>query len=106
MKNIGNMLKQAQKMQSQMAKMQEDMEAMVVTGAAGGSMVEVTINGKNQIQKVKIDPSAVDPEDVEMLEDLIVAAMNDAQRKVNEANQEQMAALTGGMNIPGLKMPF
>jgi hypothetical protein len=107
MKNIGNMLKQAQQMQTKMAEVQERLAAMEVEGTAGAGLVTVTISGKNDIKKVKIDPSLIDPEEAEVLEDLIVAAAADAKTKVDEAMQEEMAKLTGGMQLPpGMKLPF
>ncbi|MBF0125769.1 MAG: YbaB/EbfC family nucleoid-associated protein [Magnetococcales bacterium] len=106
MKNIGEIMKQAQAMQSKMAKMQEELAAVVLTGKSGGGMVQVVMNGKQEVSQVTIDPSVVNPDDIEMLEDLVVAAINDAQRKVAETTQESMARLTGGLKIPGLNLPF
>ncbi len=107
MKNLGNMMKQAQQLQAKMAEMQEQLANTEVTGAAGGGMVEVTVTGKSEVRKVKIDPSIIDPEDAEMLEDLIVAAFNDAKSKVEAHVAEQMSELTGGMKLPpGMQLPF
>jgi len=107
MKNIGNMLKQAQQMQTKMAEVQERLAAMEVEGTAGAGLVTVTMSGKNDIKKVKIDPSLIDPNEAEVLEDLIVAAASDAKTKVDESMQEEMAKLTGGMQLPpGMKLPF
>jgi DNA-binding YbaB/EbfC family protein len=107
MKNLGQMLKQAQAMQSKMAEMQEKLAAVEMTGAAGGGMVKVTLNGKNEMRAVKIDPSLVDPKDTEVLEDLIVAAFNDAKSKVDAHMAEEMAKITGGLQLPpGVKLPF
>ncbi|MFP4125352.1 MAG: YbaB/EbfC family nucleoid-associated protein [Alphaproteobacteria bacterium] len=107
MKNIGNMLKQAQQMQTKMAEVQERLAAMEVEGTAGAGLVTVTMSGKNDIKKVKIDPSLIDPDEAEVLEDLIVAAASDAKTKVDETMQEEMAKLTGGMQLPpGMKPPF
>ena len=107
MKNIGNMLKQAQEMQTKMAEVQERLAAMEVEGTAGAGLVTVTMSGKNDIKKVKIDPSLIDPNEAEVLEDLIVAAASDAKTKVDETMQEEMAKLTGGMEMPpGMKLPF
>lgn len=106
MKNIGEILKQAQAMQSKMAQMQEDLATVVLTGQSGGGMVQVVVNGKQEVLKVKIDPSVVDVEEIEMLEDLVVSAINDAHRKVQDVTQENMAKLTGGLKIPGLNLPF
>lgn len=106
MKNIGEIMKQAQAMQSKMAKIQEDLAALVLTGHAGGGMVQVVMNGKQEVMRVRIDPSVVDAEEIEMLEDLVAAAINDAQRKVQEVTRDSMAQLTGGLKIPGLNLPF
>ena len=94
-------------MQSKMAEMQEELAAASVTGRAGGGMVEVTLNGRNEASGVRIDPSAVDVNDLEMLEDLISAAINDAQKKLQELNKNRLSELTGGMKLPGgLNLPF
>jgi hypothetical protein len=107
MKNLGNMLKEAQKLQSRMAEMQAKLDTIEVAGAAGGGMVSVTLNGKGEMRQVKIDPSLVDPAEIEILEDLVVAAFNDAKAKVEAHVQDEMGKLTGGMNLPpGLKLPF
>ena len=107
MKNIGRMMKQAQEMQARMAEMQERLAAHEVVGASGGGMVEVTINGKGQTRRIKIDPKLVDPEDVEVLEDLIVAAFNDARGKLEAHLAEEMSKVTGGLPLPpGMKLPF
>ena len=97
--NIQQMMKQAQQMQD---KLQRQMGEMVVEGAAGGGMVTVTCNGHKAMRSIKIDPEAVSKDDVEMLQDLVLAAINDAHRKFDEALSQQMSALTGGMKIPGL----
>ena len=107
MKNLGPMLKQAQAVQSKMTEMQDNLAAVKVTGASGGGMVKVTLNGKNEMRGVKIDPSLIDPKDAEMLEDLIVAAFNDAKGKVDAYAAEEMAKITGGLQLPpGVKLPF
>ena len=107
MKNLGNLMKQAQQMQSKMAEMQGKIELMEVSGASGGGMVQVLVNGKGEMRKLKIDPSLVDPNDIEVLEDLIVAAFNDAKGKVEATMADEMQKLTGGMNLPaGFKLPF
>lgn len=107
MKNIGQMMKQAQQMQAKMAEMQEQLAAAEVTGVAGGGLVQVTMNGKGELRNLTIEPSLVDPDDVEVLEDLIVAAANDAKAKVEAYVQQQMQEITGGMQLPpGLKLPF
>ena len=107
MKNLGQMMKQAQQMQQRMAEMQQALEGIEVTGAAGGGMVQVTLNGKGAVRRVRIDPKLVDPADVGMLEDLIVAAANDAKAKVEVLVQEEMQKLTGGLQLPpGFKLPI
>ncbi|MBF0183298.1 MAG: YbaB/EbfC family nucleoid-associated protein [Magnetococcales bacterium] len=106
MKNLGNIMKQAQEMQSRMAKMQEELALAQVSGQSGGGMVEVTLNGKQMVQRIKIDRSIVDPQDVELLEDLVTAAFNDAQKKLLDLTQQNLSKVTGGMNIPGLNLPF
>jgi nucleoid-associated protein EbfC len=97
--NIQNMMKQAQQMQE---RMQKQMEEMRIEATAGGGMVTVVINGSKQVQSLKIDPEAVSKDDVEMLQDLILAALNDAHRKADEAMAKQMQGMMGGMKIPGL----
>ena len=107
MKNLSNMLKEAQKLQGRMNEMQEQLARMEVDGAAGGGMVTVTLSGKGEMRKIKIDPSLVDPEDVETLEDLIVAATNNAKARVEEHVQSEMGKMTSGMPLPpGMKLPF
>jgi DNA-binding YbaB/EbfC family protein len=107
MKNLGQMMKQAQQMQAKMAEMQAQLESVEMTGAAGGGMVQVTVGGKGDLRKIKIDKSLVDPAEVEVLEDLIVAAFNDAKTRVEAHVAGEMAKLTGGLNLPpGLKLPF
>ena len=101
-KGMGNLLKQAQQMQQKMLKLQEEMRQKTVEATVGGGMVTVTVNGKGEVLRVKIEPQAVDPDDVEMLEDLIVAGVNEALRKAQEMMAEEMSKLTGGMRIPGL----
>ena len=100
--NIGNIMKQAQAMQAQMAKIQEQAAARQVNGTAGGGMVTVTANGAMDIVAVKIDPEVVKSGDVEMLQDLVLAAANDALHKSRDMTAEEMKAVTGGLNIPGL----
>ena len=107
MKNIGQLMKQAQAMQEKMAEMQAQLEALEMTGVAGGGTVQLTLNGKGDLKKVAIDKVLVDPEEVEVLEDLIVAAFNDARRKVSAHAEQKMQKLTGGLQLPGgLKLPF
>ena len=107
MKNLGNMLKQAQELQSKMADIQARLSDVELDGSAGGGMVTVTLNGKGDMRRVKIDPALADPNEIEILEDLLVAAFNDAKAKVEAHVQEEMGKLTGGLNLPaGLKLPF
>ncbi|CAN5288989.1 MAG: YbaB/EbfC family nucleoid-associated protein [Chloroflexota bacterium] len=95
-------MKMIQQMQNKMAKIQEELEDTYVEGTAGGGVVTATANGQRALLSVKIDPSAVDPDDVEMLEDLILAAVQDAMEKASALAEDKMGALTGGMKIPGL----
>jgi len=97
--NIQNMMKQAQQMQD---KLQKQMADMRIEASAGGGMVTVVINGAKQIQSLKIDPEAVSKDDVEMLQDLILAAINDAHRKADDAMSQQMSGMMGGLKIPGM----
>ncbi len=107
MKNLGQMMKQAQEMQAKMAEMQEQLAEIEVTGASGGGMIKVTLNGKGEMRKVAIDPALVDPDEVEVLEDLIVAATNDAKSKAEAKVAEKMRELTGGLNLPpGFSLPM
>ena len=100
MKNLGQMMKQAQEMQSKMTEMQDKLADIEVTGSSGGGMVEYTLTGKNEARRLKIDPSLLTPDSAEMLEDLIVAAANDARSKVETKVQEKMSELTGGLQLP------
>jgi len=105
---MGDILKQAQKMQDEMQRIQDGLGDLTVQGSAGGGMVNVTANGKQQIVGIKIDPEVVDPEDVEMLEDLVLAAANQALEKAQELASQEMGKVAGGMlgNLPpGFKMP-
>lgn len=102
--NMQQMMKQARKMQKQLAAAQETIAQSTVDASAGGGMVKVTVSGDMQVTSLKIDPEAIDPEDVEMLEDMVMAAVNEALRGVGELANRQMGAVTGGLNIPG--MPF
>ena len=102
MKGMGKMLKQAQKLQSNMAKLQEERAEKTVEATAGGGMVKVVANGKHQILSIQIEKEVVDPEDVEMLQDLIIAAVNETLEKSQEMVSSEMNKLTGGLNIPGL----
>ena len=100
--NMNQMLKQAQKMQEDMATLQEDLENREYTATSGGGMIEVTVDGKHNIKKLTINPDAVDPDDVEMLEDLITVAVNEALGNAAKTAEEEMGAITGGLNMPGL----
>ena len=107
MKNLGQMMKQAQELQTRMAEMQAKLDQIEITGAAGGGMVQVTVNGKKEMKGVKIDKSLVDPAEVEVLEDLIIAAFNDAAGKIEARVADEMGKLTGGLKLPpGMKLPF
>jgi DNA-binding YbaB/EbfC family protein len=105
MKNLMSMMKQAQELQSKMAEMQAELESMQVEGVSGAGLVKVTLTGKGAMARLSIDPSLIKPDDAEILEDLIVAAHNDAKLKVEAAMAEKMQALTGGLALPpGLKL--
>ena len=101
-----NFLKQAQELQEKIKKMQEDLVNKEATGSSGGDMVKATVNGKHEIIDISISKEVVNPDDIEMLEDLIVAAVNDAMHKMDETIKLEMAKVTGGLNIPGLEVPF
>ena len=100
--NQMQMMKQAQKMQQDLMKMQEELDQATYTATAGGGVVKATVSGKRELVSLDIDPEAVDPEDIEMLEDLIAAAVNSAVAAVDKESEEEMAKMTGGLNIPGL----
>ncbi len=102
MGNMGNMMKQMQKVQKQMEEMQKQLEETEVEASAGGGAVTAKVNGKKELLSITIDESVVDPEDVEMLQDLVIAAVNEALRSAENMMAEEMKKLTGGMNIPGL----
>ncbi len=102
MKGMGNMMKQAQKLQAKMMKMQEELGDKTIEATSGGGMVKAVANGKQQVVSISIEKEVVDPEDVEMLQDLILAAINDALSKSQEMVSSEMGKLTGGMNIPGM----
>ena len=104
--NMANLMKQAQKMQRQMEEQQKEMESKEFTATVGGGAVEVTVSGKREVVKIKLDQEVVDPDDIEMLEDLIVAATNEALRKVEEASTSAMSKLTGGLGAGMPGMPF
>ena len=104
--NMNNLMKQAQRMQRQMEEQQKELEEKEFTATAGGGAVEITISGKKEISKVKLQPEVVDPDDIEMLEDLIVAATNEALRKMEEISQAEMSKITGGLGGLGGGFPF
>jgi DNA-binding YbaB/EbfC family protein len=107
MKNIAGLMKQASQMQKKMEDMQASLEAMTMEGSAGAGMVSVTLNGKSELKSVRVDPKLADPAEMEMLQDLLVAAHADAKRKIEAAAAEEMQKVTGGLNLPaGLKLPF
>ncbi|MCL4116103.1 UNVERIFIED_CONTAM: hypothetical protein GTU68_040681 [Idotea baltica] len=104
---MGNLMKQAQQMQDRMQKVQEEIANTEVTGESGAGLVKVTITGSHSVRRVEIDPSLMEEDEKEMLEDLIAAAFNDASRRIEETQKEKMAGVTGGMQMPpGFKMPF
>jgi DNA-binding YbaB/EbfC family protein len=113
MKNLGNLMKQAQAMQQKMAELQDRLAQMEVEGQSGAGMVKAVVNGKGEVKRMRIEPSVVDPADVGMLEDLIVAACNDARAKADAMNAEETQKLMGGLGLPpglglpgGFKLPF
>lgn len=107
MKNLAQMMKQAQEMQAKMAELQARLETIEVTGASGGGLVQITATGKGTMRRVRIDPSLIKPEDVGVLEDLIAAAANDAKSKAEAMMQEETQKLLGGLQLPpGMKLPF
>jgi DNA-binding YbaB/EbfC family protein len=107
MKNLAGLMKQAQEMQTKMQEMQSKLEGMEIEGVSGAGMVAVTLNGKGDLRRVKIDPKLADPAETEMLEDLIVAAHRDAKSKIEVMTQDEMQKVTGGLQLPpGMKLPF
>ncbi len=100
--SMGNLQRMAQQMQQQMLRVQEELDAAQVEGSAGGGVVSAVVTGKQELVSITIDPGAVDPQDVEMLQDLVVAAVNDALRRSRELAESKMAAITGGLRIPGM----
>ncbi len=104
MKDIGSIMKQAQKIQAQIAKVQEELAQKTIEASAGGGMIAVVVSGKQEVVSIKIEPEVVDPKDMEMLQDLVVAAVNEALRKSQEMVSEEMRKITGGLNIPGLTL--
>ena len=103
--NMNNLMKQAQKMQKQMMDMQEELEKKTLEITSGGGAIKVVISGKKQIQEIKISPDVVDPDDIEMLEDLVQSAVNEAVRQADELHEKEMGKITGGMGMPG-GLPF
>ena len=101
MPNMNNLMKQAQKMQRQMEQTQKELEEKEVTATAGGGVVQVVVSGKRELKSITIDPDVVDPDDVETLEDLVMAAINEGLRQAEELNSKEMAKVTGGMGLPG-----
>lgn len=107
MKNLGALMKQAQEMQQKMSEMQERMAGLEVEGSSGAGMVTVVLSGKSDMRRIKIDPSLLKPDEVEVLEDLVVAATNDARARLETRMQEEMSQVTGGIELPpGMKLPF
>jgi hypothetical protein len=104
--DLGGMMRQVQKMQEKMAEIQQQLEELRIEGSAGGGVVKVVANGKNEVVGITIDPEVVNKDDVEMLQDLVLAAVKQAQEKSQAIQAEQMSSLTGGLNIPGLNLPF
>ena len=107
MKNLGQMMKQAQQMQERMGELQARLDQMEVVGQSGGGLVQATLTGKSELRRLKIDPSLINPAEAEVLEDLVVAAVNDARQRVEAVVAEEMSKLTGGLKLPpGMKLPF
>lgn len=107
MKNLAGLMKQATQMQARMEEMQSKLEGMTIEGNAGAGMVQVTLNGKGDMKAIKVDPKLADPNEMEMLQDLIIAACADARKLLDERASEEMKKVTGGLNLPaGLKLPF
>ena len=102
MQNIGNIMKQAKKLQERMATLQQELESKTVETTSGGGMVTVVVNGKFEVRSLKIEREVINPDDLDMLQDLIVAAVNEGIRKAQEMASAEMAKLTGGLNVPGL----
>ncbi len=102
MANFGNIMKQAKKLQERMGKLQQELEQRTVEASAGGGMVTVVVNGKFEVLSLKIEKEAANPEDTEMLQDLVIAAVNEGIRKAQEMTSSEMSKITGGINIPGL----
>jgi len=102
MTDMSKFLKQAQQVQQKIARMQEELSDKIIETSAGGGMVKVVMNGSHEVVSITIDPEVVNPEDVEMLEELVVAALNEARRKIDDMIKDQMGSLTGGISLPGL----
>ena len=107
MKNLGNLMKQAQEMQAKMGEFQENLSSLEVSGSSGGGLIKVTLNGKGEMRSINIDPSLLKPDEAEILEDLVTAAHNDAKSKLEEKVQEKTSDMMGGLQLPpGMKLPF
>jgi len=107
MKDIMGVMKQAKDLQDRMQRLQEEVAALTIEGSAGGGLIKVAVNGKSDMKSLKIDPSLLKPDEAEILEDLIVAAINDARGKAEQKLAEKMRELTGGLSLPpGMKLPF
>jgi len=107
MKNLGQMMKQAQQMQAKMTELQARLGEMEASGQSGGGMVQATLSGKGKLRRIKIDPALAKPDEIEVLEDLVVAAVNDARQRADAMVAEEMSKLTGGLQLPpGMKLPF
>src|SRR5215469_7987079 len=107
MKNLSGLMKQAQQMQAKMQEVQSKLESMEIEGEAGAGLVRVTLNGKGELRRIKVDPKVIDPSDAEMMEDLIVAAHANARQKLEAAAAAEMQRITGGLQLPpGMKLPF
>jgi hypothetical protein len=105
--NLGKMMKQAQELQAKMAEMQERLGEAEVVGSSGAGMVTAVMTGKHELKRLKIDPALADPADIEVLEDLVIAAVNDARTRVEQHVKDEMAKVTGGLNLPpGMNLPF
>ena len=100
--DMGGLVKQAQKMQKQMARLQDELKQKVVEGTSGGGMVKAFVNGQKELLKLKLDPKILDPDDAEMVEDLVLAAISEAMRKADELHKAEMAKVTGGLQLPGM----
>lgn len=103
---LGDMMKQVQKMQARMAEVQEELALLKVEGSAGGGMVKVVANGRQEILSLTINPEVINPDEAELLQDMILAAVNQARDRASELQSEKMSAITGGMKIPGMNLPF